>query len=100
MTSQGLHLTNLDWDEAALQSVVKLGQGVARTVCIARALVDNGRIVDLAGLDRGVGLVCAKALDLPYQQGRGMREHLAALLGEVDSLTESLRRSQEPADRR
>ena len=68
-----------------------MGEGLARTICIARILVEHGRTVDLAGLDRGVGLLCAKALDLPVEAGRTIRSHLAALLAEADVLAEALR---------
>jgi hypothetical protein len=38
-----------------------------------------------------VGLVCARALDLPPEEGRLMRGELQALLSEVDALAASLR---------
>ncbi len=78
------------FDADAMQAVIAMGDGLARTICIARILVQNGRTIDLAGLDRGVGLLCAKALDLPSEYGRSVRPHLIALLGEADSLTEAL----------
>ena len=55
-------------DPAALQQA--LAEQVQRTVAIARALAGSGRRVDLAGLDQAVGLLCAKTLDLPPDQGR------------------------------
>jgi hypothetical protein len=94
MTTPGLHLTDPDWDKAALDAVTNLGSALARTVCVARALVDNGRVVDVTGLERGVGLFCAKALDLPYEQGQAVRPHLAALLSEIEGLTAALRRME------
>jgi len=93
MDSPGLLISDPNWAADALQRVISLGEDLARTVCIARVLSDNGRAVDMAGLDRGIGLVCAKALDLPQDQGHHMVPHLAALLGEIEQLTASLGRS-------
>ncbi len=62
-----------------------------RTTALARALAEAGRPIDLAGLDGQVGLVCARALDLPPDEGRAMRGDLQALLAEVDALANSLR---------
>ena len=94
MTIPGLHLTDPDWNTAALGAVTNLASALARTVCVARALVDNGRSVDIAGLERGVGLLCAKALDLPYEQGKAVRPHLVALFNEVEGLTVAFRRME------
>ena len=92
MTSASLFpFDNAEYDAAAMRAVIAMSEDLARTVCIARALVDHGRTVDLAGLDRGVGLLCAKALDLPPASGRLLRPHLLALLAQADSLTEALR---------
>ncbi len=62
-----------------------------RTTALARALAEAGRPIDLAGLDGQIGLVCARALDLPPEEGRVMRRDLQALLAEVDALANSLR---------
>ena len=62
-----------------------------RTASLARALAEAGRPVDLAGLDGQVGLVCARALDLPPEEGRLMRDELQALLSELDALAATLR---------
>ncbi len=96
MSAIGLHLTKPDWDETALQVVASLGGGLSRTICIARALIENGRIVDLVGLDRGVGLFCAKALDLPHEQGRSLRTQLIELRTEIERLTEAIRVAGDP----
>ena len=79
-----------EYDAAALRTAVGMSEGLARTICIARVLVENGRVVDMAGLDRGVGLLCAKALDLPLEAGRSLLPQLVALLKAVDELTEAL----------
>jgi hypothetical protein len=64
--------------------------GVTQTLGVARGLVEGGRSVDLAGLEDQVGLVCAKALDLPPAEGRTMRGELVALLARVDALSVAL----------
>ena len=80
-----------DYDASAVQTAVGMAEGLSRTICIARLLVENGRTVDMAGLDRGVGLLCAKALDLPPEAGRGLRPSLMMVLAEANQLTEALR---------
>jgi hypothetical protein len=60
------------------------------TLRVAHAFVASGRSVDLTGLDRQIGLVCAKALDLPAEQGRTMRPQLVDLLEETDRLARAL----------
>lgn len=69
--------------------------GVAQTLGVARGLVDAGRMVDLAGLEDQVGLLCAKTLDLPREEGRAMRGELVALLARLDGLSVALRRAHE-----
>ncbi len=80
-----------DYEATAVKAAVNMAEGLARTICIARLLVENGRTVDMAGLDRGVGLLCAKALDLPPDAGRGLRPQLLMVLAEANQLTEALR---------
>ena len=70
---------------------------LARTLSLARALVEAGRRIDLTGLDSQVGLLCARALDLDPEDGRSVRSHLIALRSEIDALAVLLARSP-PAD--
>jgi hypothetical protein len=69
---------------AALQT---LADRLTRTVSIARALVEAGRAVDLAGLEDGVGLLCAKTLDMPMPESRQMLPAMLELRAQIDSLT-------------
>ena len=85
-----------DFEAQAIHTVVALSEGLGRTICIARALVENGRTIDLTGLDNGVGLLCAKALDLPAEAGRTVRHHLLGVLAEVDALTAALQTYGKP----
>ena len=95
-TSAGLFTSDTsDYDANAVQAAVSMAEGLSRTICIARLLVENGRTVDMVGLDRGVGLLCAKALDLPPDAGRGFRPSLMMVLAEANRLTEALRTQAE-----
>jgi len=67
-----------------------LAAGVSATMRIAGGLIRGHRQVDLAGLDAMVGLLCARALDLPPEQGRALRPRLLLLLAELDGLTRAL----------
>jgi hypothetical protein len=60
------------------------------TLRIARVFIENGRGVDLDGLDRETGLVCARTLDLPPDEGRTLRPVLVQLLEETDRLSRAL----------
>jgi hypothetical protein len=93
MTTPGPLLNDAsEFDAAALRAVIGIRDGLAAVVCIARVLVEHGRAVDLTGLERGVGLLVAKTLDLPHEQGRSLRPLLVALRDEVDSLATAIRR--------
>ncbi len=56
------------------------------TVAVARALVEGGRRVDLAGLDREATSLCAAVMALETVQARSLRPALEALLRQVDGL--------------
>jgi hypothetical protein len=73
--------------EAPAAAVRALAQELTRLVDVARVLVDADRVVDLAGLDHQVGLLCAKTLDLPPDEGRRMRPRMIALLASVEGLS-------------
>jgi len=69
----------------------------SHTVGIARSLVQAGRRVDLAGLEGEMGFICARTLDLPPEQGRGLRPALLALRAELDALLAALTARAPPA---
>lgn len=75
----------------AVAEVAALSEAVRNTVTMAAGLAAGGRQVDLTGLDRTMGLLCAKALDLAAVDGRTARTGLIALLTEVDALSLALR---------
>ena len=82
------------WPAHAYDGVTEIAalcQAVQHTVEMAAGLTNGGRRVELAGLDHAVGLLCAKALDLPAVDGRLARPGLVALLTELDALSLALR---------
>lgn len=68
-----------------------LADAISGALRLARALMQSGRQVDLAGLDAEVGRLCAACLDLPPEQGRRLRPQLDAVLADLDALGVVLR---------
>jgi hypothetical protein len=83
------HVPSCD-TEASVTAVRALSDELTNIVGVARALVEAGRDVDLAGLDRQVGLLCAKTLDLPPDEGRRLRPRLIALSATVETLLRAM----------
>ncbi len=77
-----------DFDLAANLAAV---ESMRQSLGLARAFVGRGRSVELEGVQGGVGLICAKALDLPPEHARALRVALLALRDEVDCLSAALR---------
>jgi hypothetical protein len=75
-----------------------LASGLASTLRLARVMAETRRPVDLRGLEGQIGLLCAKALDLPPEQGRVLTQALAALLADTDALHLALTRYAVPPD--
>ncbi len=65
----------------------RLADGIARSLSVARALVRGGRQVDLAGIQDGVGRLCAKSLDLEPAEARAMLPALEEVRLQLDALT-------------
>jgi hypothetical protein len=76
--------------ESPLATVRACLEELGRTLGIARSLVQAGKQVDLTGLDAELGYVCARALDLPPDEGRGLRPELIRLRSELDALSAAL----------
>ena len=68
-----------------------LAERLVRTVSVARALVAGGRAVDLSGFEDGVGLLCAKTLDLDGPEARHMLPDLLELAAQIDRMSVLLR---------
>ena len=75
---------------ASLGTAEALADGVSAMLRVARGLIEGHRQIDLAGLDTMVGYLCARALDLPPEQGRVLSPRLMLLLAELDGLTGAL----------
>jgi len=75
------------------QVVDQMIDGATSTLRVARGLLEGGRRVDLEGLDRVIGVICARALDLPPEEGRTIRPRLALLLADLDALSLALQPS-------
>jgi hypothetical protein len=67
-------------------------EAMGGTVTVARALVEGGRRVDLAGLDREAAALCAAVMALGIEEGRLLRPALVALLRQVESLAAEVAR--------
>ena len=78
----------------------ELAERLARTVGLARALVQGGRHLDLTGIDDGVGVLCAQTLDLPPDQARSMLPLLWGVREQVSSLTAALHTCAAPSGSR
>ena len=63
------------------------------TLAVARALLEAGRRVDLEGLDREIGALCAAAVALPRREGRRLRPKAVALNDALGDLVAALRRA-------
>jgi hypothetical protein len=70
--------------------LVTLAERLSRTAAVARALIMAGRTVDLAGIEDGIGLLCAKSLDLPRENAREILPAMHALLAQLASLTTAI----------
>jgi hypothetical protein len=63
-----------------------LAERLTRTLGVARALIISGRTVDMNGIQDGIGVLCAKTLDLPHDQARDMLPALHEIAAQVESL--------------
>jgi hypothetical protein len=71
-------------------AVRAMAKELMQTIDVAGALASSGRVVDLTGLDEQVGLLCAKSLDLPPDEGRRLRPDLIMLSGTLETLSRLL----------
>lgn len=73
-----------------IDAVRALAEELMNIVGIAQVMVQSGRNIDLTGLGDQVGLLCAKSLDLPPDDGRRVRPRLIALFGSIEALSRAL----------
>ncbi len=71
-------------EQAALERLRLLSDGLVRSIGITRVLAEAGREVDLAGFTDAVGLLCARALDLSPETGQHAWPLLDAVLHALD----------------
>jgi hypothetical protein len=57
------------------------------TVAVARALVQGGRMIDLAGLERDCAVLCAAMMALDPPEAKRLRPALEELLFQVNQLS-------------
>lgn len=74
-----------------------IAEAMRSTVTVARALVDAGIRVDLAGLDREIGDLCVDAIALPRVLGRELIGPLSSLRDEIAALEQTLMDAPPPA---
>jgi hypothetical protein len=91
-------LPSLTQGPSPFDAAEALASGLASTLRLARVMAETGRPVDFCGLDEQVGLLCAKALDLPPDQGRSLNKALTALLEDTEALHRALVRYAVPPD--
>ena len=78
-----------DFDPEA--EAMEFSAQIARMVAVTQALVTNQRHVDIQGLHDHVGLLCAKAMDLPPSKTGFLKLELKRLACSLAKLSESLR---------
>ena len=71
--------------------ILALSAQTARMIAVAQTLVASQRYIDVQGLQDHVGLLCAKALDLPPSRTGFLKLELRRLLSALDELTKTLR---------
>ena len=71
--------------------ILVLSAQTMRMIAVAQALVTSQRYIDVQGLQDHVGLLCAKALDLPPSRTGFLKLELRRLASAIDTLTATLR---------
>lgn len=71
--------------------VLAFAEQTARLVAVTQALVASQRHVDIGGLQNQVGLLCAKALDLPPSKTGFLKLELRRLASSLDLLNATMR---------
>lgn len=71
--------------------VLAFAEQTARMVAVTQALVASQRHVDIGGLQNQVGLLCAKALDLPPSKTGFLKLELRRLVSSLDLLNATMR---------
>ena len=83
-------------DSDACDRLATLAERLSRTVAVARGLTAANRQVDLAGFEDGVGLLCAKTLDLDFTESRRLLPALLELRAQIDGLSATIAGTRDP----
>jgi streptomycin 6-kinase len=67
-------------------------EAMDNTVLMARALIEGGRRIDLAGLDQDATALCAAVMALDANEAKRLRPSLVSLRTRLDSLAASIAR--------
>ncbi len=76
----------VDATDTGLTELRSFLEDLENAVTVATTLVHDGHRIDLEDFDSQVGLLCAKALDLPDDQGRLLRTDLMRLREKLEVL--------------
>ncbi len=71
--------------------VLAIADQTARMIAVTQTLVASQRHVDIQGLQHHVGLLCAKALDLPPTKTGFLKLELQRLAASLDRLNATMR---------
>jgi hypothetical protein len=85
----GFPFSNSD-PRAPLRAAEAAADRLARLLRVSRTLAEAQRAIDITGFDGLVGRLCAQSLDLPPADGRQIRLHLIALLGDLTRLEQAV----------
>ncbi len=75
------------------RELLAFAEQTVRIVAVAQALVASRRTVDVVGLQQQIGLLCAKALDLPPNQTGFARIELQRLATGLAALQSAMRQN-------
>ena len=75
------------------EAVCALADELMNVLSVATCFLEAGRSIDLTGLNDQVGLLCAKSLDLPPDEGRRVRPRLIVLSGSIEALSRALQKA-------
>lgn len=73
-------------DRARLEQARAMVEGIGRVLDLALILKQSGRAVELAGIDRKIGPLCALALDLEPNLGRELAPLLEQQIVKLEQL--------------
>jgi hypothetical protein len=77
--------------DPAVAATLAAVAAMEQTLSLARALVEAGRRIELAGLESEAARLCAAVACLPEGSAAQLRPPLHALTGELDRLAGALR---------